>query len=106
TTVISVRKCPDFSATGQWAIVTEFHGKQESAVFDAVMVCIGYLSDPSLLLESFPGTETFQGKYFHSRHYKHPDVSEGKRVLVIGMGNSGVDITVEASHVAKKRFFK
>ncbi|CAM4600298.1 unnamed protein product, partial [Lepidochelys olivacea] len=54
TTVISVRKCPDFSATGQWAIVTEFHGKQESAVFDAVMVCIGYLSDPSLLLESFP----------------------------------------------------
>ncbi|CAM2118507.1 unnamed protein product [Caretta caretta] len=49
------------------------------------------------------GTETFQGKYFHSRHYKHPDVSEGKRVLVIGMGNSGVDITVEASRVAKKR---
>ncbi|CAM5134162.1 unnamed protein product, partial [Eretmochelys imbricata] len=105
TTVISVRKCPDFSVTGQWAIVTEFHGKQESAVFDAVMVCIGYLSDPSLLLESFPGTGclTFQGKYFHSRHYKHPDVSEGKRVLVIGMGNSGVDITVEASRVAKKR---
>uniref|UniRef100_A0A8C0J1U5 Flavin-containing monooxygenase n=1 Tax=Chelonoidis abingdonii TaxID=106734 RepID=A0A8C0J1U5_CHEAB len=102
TTVISVRKCPDFSATGQWAIVTESNGKQESSVFDAVMVCIGYLSDPSLPLESFPGIETFQGKYFHSRYYKHPDVFEGKKVLVIGMGNSGVDIAIEASRVAEK----
>uniref|UniRef100_A0A674K3X9 Dimethylaniline monooxygenase [N-oxide-forming] n=1 Tax=Terrapene triunguis TaxID=2587831 RepID=A0A674K3X9_9SAUR len=102
TTVISVRKCPDFSATGQWAIVTESNGKQESSVFDAVMVCIGYLSDPSLPLESFPGIETFQGEYFHSRYYKHPDVFEGKKVLVIGMGNSGVDIAIEASRVAKK----
>uniref|UniRef100_K7FK79 Dimethylaniline monooxygenase [N-oxide-forming] n=1 Tax=Pelodiscus sinensis TaxID=13735 RepID=K7FK79_PELSI len=102
TTVISVRKSPDFSATGQWTIVTESNGKQESSVFDAVMVCIGYLSDPSLPLESFPGIKVFQGEYFHSRHYKHPDVFEGKRVLVIGMGNSGVDIAVEASRVAKK----
>uniref|UniRef100_A0A8C8S6S5 Flavin-containing monooxygenase n=1 Tax=Pelusios castaneus TaxID=367368 RepID=A0A8C8S6S5_9SAUR len=102
TTVISVRKCPDFSTTGQWTIVTESNGKQESSVFDAVMICIGYLSDPSLPLESFPGIEKFQGQYFHSRYYKHPDAFEGKKVLVVGMGNSGVDIAIEASRVAKK----
>lgn len=52
---------------------------------------------------SFPqGIERFQGQYFHSRQYKHPDVFQGKRVLVVGMGNSGVDIAVEASRVATK----
>lgn len=58
-------------------------------------------SKKALLL--FPqGIEKFQGQYFHSRWYKHPDVFQGKRVLVVGMGNSGVDIAVEASHVAAK----
>lgn len=48
------------------------------------------------------GIERFRGQYFHSRQYKHPDVFQGKRVLVVGMGNSGVDIAVEASRVAAK----
>ncbi|KAH0618214.1 hypothetical protein JD844_017224 [Phrynosoma platyrhinos] len=49
TTVISISKCPDFSATGQWDVVTEIKGKQKSAIFDAVMVCIGYLTDPVMI---------------------------------------------------------
>nr|XP_034979319.1 dimethylaniline monooxygenase [N-oxide-forming] 1-like isoform X1 [Zootoca vivipara]XP_034979320.1 dimethylaniline monooxygenase [N-oxide-forming] 1-like isoform X1 [Zootoca vivipara] len=102
STVISVRKCPDFSATGQWDVVTETDGKQNSAIFDAVMVCIGYLADPSVPLKSFPGLDKFKGQYFHSRYYKSPEVFKGKRVLVIGMGNSGTDIAVEATRTAKK----
>ncbi|NXY73227.1 FMO1 monooxygenase, partial [Glareola pratincola] len=102
TTVVSVRKRPDFATTGQWDVVTEADGKQTSHVFDAVMVCSGNFSEPSLPLHCFPGIEKFQGQYFHSRQYKHPDVFQGKRVLVVGMGNSGVDIAVEASRVATK----
>ncbi|NXV88314.1 FMO1 monooxygenase, partial [Calonectris borealis] len=102
TTVVSVRKRPDFATTGQWDVVTEADGKQTSDIFDAVMVCSGILSKPSLPLHCFPGIERFQGQYFHSRQYKHPDVFQGKRVLVVGMGNSGVDIAVEASRVAAK----
>ncbi|NXL09500.1 FMO1 monooxygenase, partial [Mesembrinibis cayennensis] len=102
TTVVSVRKRPDFVTTGQWDVVTEADGKQTSHVFDAVMVCSGNFSEPSLPLHCFPGIERFQGQYFHSRQYKHPDVFQGKRVLVVGMGNSGVDIAVEASRVAAK----
>lgn len=49
-----------------------------------------------------PGMERFRGQYFHSRQYKNPDMFQGKRVLVVGMGNSGVDIAVEASRVAAK----
>ncbi|NWI88204.1 FMO1 monooxygenase, partial [Pitta sordida] len=102
TTVVSIRKHADFATTGQWNVVTEAHGKQTSHVFDAVMVCSGSLSEPSLPLHCFPGIEKFRGQYFHSRQYKHPDLFQGKRVLVVGMGNSGVDIAVEASRVAAK----
>ncbi|NWS18289.1 FMO1 monooxygenase, partial [Pachyramphus minor] len=102
TTVVSIRKHPDFATTGQWNVVTEADGKQASHVFDAVMVCSGNFSEPSLPLHCFPGIEKFRGQYFHSRQYKHPDVFQGKRVLVVGMGNSGVDIAVEASRVASK----
>nr|XP_009937596.1 PREDICTED: LOW QUALITY PROTEIN: dimethylaniline monooxygenase [N-oxide-forming] 1 [Opisthocomus hoazin] len=102
TTIISVWKRPDFATTGQWDVVTEADGKQMSHIFDAVMVCSGSFSDPSLPLHCFPGIERFQGQYFHSQQYKHPDVFQGKRILVVGMGNSGVDTAVEASCVATK----
>ncbi|NXW63819.1 FMO1 monooxygenase, partial [Eurystomus gularis] len=102
TTVVSIRKHLNFATTGQWDVVTEADGKQTLHVFDAVMVCSGNFSEPFLPLHCFPGIENFQGQYFHSRQYKRPDVFQGKRVLVVGMGNSGVDIAVEASRVAAK----
>ncbi|XP_068808035.1 flavin-containing monooxygenase 1-like isoform X3 [Struthio camelus] len=102
TAVVSVRRRPDFAATGQWDVVAEADGTRASHVFDAVMVCSGNFWEPSLPLHCFPGIERFQGQYFHSRQYKHPDMFQGKRVLVVGMGNSGVDIAVEASRVAAK----
>ncbi|KAI5946163.1 Dimethylaniline monooxygenase [N-oxide-forming] 1 [Manis javanica] len=104
TKVCSVSKCPDFTATGQWEVVTLHDAEQEAHVFDAVMVCTGFLTDPHLPLGCFPGINTFKGQYFHSRHYKHPDIFKDKRVLVVGMGNSGTDIAVEASHLAEKVF--
>ncbi|XP_036611837.1 dimethylaniline monooxygenase [N-oxide-forming] 1-like isoform X1 [Trichosurus vulpecula] len=102
TVVCNVKKCPDFSTSGQWEVTTEHEGKKESAVFDAVMVCTGFLTDPFLPLDTLPGINTFKGQYFHSREYKNPDLFKDKRVLVIGMGNSGADIAVDASRVAKK----
>lgn len=55
TTVLSVRKCPDFSSSGQWKVVTQSNGKEQSAVFDAVMVCTGHHFLPHIPLKSFPG---------------------------------------------------
>lgn len=48
------------------------------------------------------GIETFEGKYLHSWDYKGPEDMAGKRVVVIGIGNSGGDIAVEASRVAEQ----
>lgn len=104
TTVCSVKKQPDFSTSGQWQVVTEHEGKEQVDVFDGVLVCTGHHTDPHLPLDSFPGIEKFKGKYFHSREYKNPVEFTGKRVIVIGIGNSGGDLAVEISHTAKQVF--
>ncbi|XP_069497370.1 dimethylaniline monooxygenase [N-oxide-forming] 2-like [Ambystoma mexicanum] len=104
TIVLSVRKRPDFSTSGQWDIVTEKDGKRESDVFDAVLLCTGHHVEPYLPLDSFPGIEKFKGQCFHSREYKHPDAFKGKRVIILGMGNTGADLAVELSHTADKVF--
>lgn len=49
-----------------------------------------------------PGLEKFEGWYLHSRDYKSPQPFLGKRVVVVGIGNSGIDIAVELSHAAKQ----
>ncbi|XP_008586860.1 PREDICTED: dimethylaniline monooxygenase [N-oxide-forming] 3 [Galeopterus variegatus] len=102
TFVSSVNKRPDFSITGQWDVITEKDGKKESSIFDAVMICSGHHVYPNLPKESFPGLKRFKGKCFHSRDYKEPEVFKGKRVLVIGLGNSGCDIAAEISRTAEK----
>ncbi|XP_055041847.2 flavin-containing monooxygenase 5 [Misgurnus anguillicaudatus] len=103
TKVLHVTPRPDFPHSGQWDVETESKdGKREKEVFDAVMVCTGHHCHPHLPLKDFPGIDTFKGKYFHSRDYKTPEEWRGKRVVVIGIGNSGGDIAVELSRMAKQ----
>ncbi|NXX93494.1 FMO4 monooxygenase, partial [Centropus bengalensis] len=105
TTALSVRKHPDFTTSGQWEVVTETDGVQELHVFDAVMVCTGHYQEPYLPLAFFPGIDTrFKGQYLHSQEYKDVEAFRGKRVLVVGIGNTGGDLSVELSHVAAKVF--
>ncbi|KAM4023012.1 flavin-containing monooxygenase 5-like isoform 1-T2 [Anomaloglossus baeobatrachus] len=104
TSVCSVKKRPDFAKSGQWEVITEKDGKQESAIFDAVLVCSGHHTEAHLPLQAFPGIEKFKGKYLHSRDYKNPEEFKGKRVIVIGIGNSGGDIAVELSRTASQVF--
>ncbi|KAM4812182.1 flavin-containing monooxygenase 5-like [Urocitellus parryii] len=104
TRVQNVRKCPDFPVSGQWVVVVEAEGQRESLLFHGVLVCSGHHTDPHLPLQAFPGIEKFKGRYFHSREYKSPEDFSGQRIVVVGMGNSGVDIAVELSRVAKQVF--
>ncbi|XP_048064533.1 flavin-containing monooxygenase 5-like [Megalobrama amblycephala] len=103
TKVLHVTPRPDFPHSGQWDVEIESKdGQREKQVFDAVMVCTGHHCHPHLPLKDFPGIDTFKGKYFHSRDYKNPEEWRGKRVVVIGIGNSGGDIAVELSRMAKQ----
>ncbi|XP_053733384.1 flavin-containing monooxygenase 5-like [Synchiropus splendidus] len=103
TKVLQVNQRPDFSRSGQWDVETQDKdGKKEKLIFDAVMICIGHHCHPHMPIHDFPGIETFTGKYFHSRDYKTPEEWRGKKAVVIGIGNSGGDISVELSRVAKQ----
>ena len=44
----------------------------------------------------------FKGKVLHSHDYKHMSGFEDKRILIIGIGNSGGDAAVELSRVASQ----
>jgi cation diffusion facilitator CzcD-associated flavoprotein CzcO len=64
--------------------------------FDVLLVCNGHHWDPSY--PDFPGR--FDGPTIHSHHYIDPTeplALAGKRVLVVGIGNSAVDIVSELS---------
>nr|XP_054592261.1 flavin-containing monooxygenase 5 isoform X1 [Nothobranchius furzeri]XP_054592262.1 flavin-containing monooxygenase 5 isoform X1 [Nothobranchius furzeri] len=103
TSVKKVTQRPDFSRTGQWEVVTENKdGLEERHIFEAVICCTGHYTYPNLPLKDFPGIETFEGNYFHSWDYKGTENMYGKRVVVIGIGNSGSDIAVESSKVAEQ----
>jgi len=61
-----------------------------------VAVCNGAQRLPHYPDPPYPGV--FTGEVLHSMHYKAPDQIRGKRVLVVGAGNSGCDIAVDAVH--------
>jgi Flavin-binding monooxygenase-like len=76
---------------GGWQITLE-DGEQEH--FDALLVCNGHHWDPRF--PDFPGS--FDGPQIHSHDYIDPSTPldlYGKRVLVVGIGNSAVDIVSE-----------
>ena len=75
--------------------------KGEMRDYDGVVIANGHLSDP--LMPKISGN--FSGKLMHAKEYKSPEIFEGKRVLIAGMGNTGCDIVVDAIHRAKRVFW-
>nr|XP_061834242.1 flavin-containing monooxygenase 5-like isoform X2 [Nerophis lumbriciformis] len=105
TKVLQVKPRADFTRSGQWDVESEGKdGKKNKHIFDAVMICIGHHCHPNLPLQDFPGIDKFEGKYFHSRDYKTSEEWRNKKVVVVGIGNSGGDIAVELSRVTKQLY--
>jgi uncharacterized NAD(P)/FAD-binding protein YdhS len=98
-----VRIAPADEAAGTWEITTErrVEGSSEveraTRIYAGVVVCNGHHWCPRM--PAYPGR--FDGELLHSKQYKRPEQLRGKRVLVIGGGNSACDIAVEASRFAE-----
>lgn len=87
----------DTSASPPWRVTwTAPDGTTHTEVFSGVIIANGTLAEPSL--PKFAGQ--FTGELLHTAAYKHPRVFAGKRVLIVGAGNSGCDIAVDAVHYA------
>ena len=92
------------SASGWEVTVRDGSGKERTERYGAVLVANGHHWDPRWPEPAFPGAEDFAGEQIHVHHYREADVLVGKRVLVLGIGNSAVDVAVESSRIAEKTF--
>lgn len=86
-----------------WQVTTQDRaGTSRTTRYGAVLVANGHHWDPRYPEPAFPGT--FDGEQTHAHFYKLPEPYRGKRVLVLGIGNSAADIAVETSSVADRTF--
>lgn len=90
---------------GAWAVTMRSEsGAEATERYRAVLVANGHHWDPRWPEPAFPGSDEFEGEQIHAHHYREPDSLRGKRVLVLGLGNSATDIAVESSRIADKTF--
>ena len=82
-------------ADNRWQVTFE---SGEERVYKGVLACNGHHWQKRW--PSYPGH--FDGQMIHSKDFKHPDQLNGKRVLVIGGGNSACDVASEAARVATR----
>lgn len=79
----------------KWSVVTECDGVETRRDFAGVLIANGTLHHPQM-----PDLPGYDGELIHAAQYKRPDQFWGKRVLVVGCGNSACDIAVDAVHHA------
>ncbi len=68
--------------------------------YDAVVVANGHNWAPKM--PTYEGVDEFRGRIMHASTYKDPAQLRGRRVLVVGAGNTGCDIAVEAAQQATR----
>lgn len=81
----------------EWEVTTETQGIKQKEIFTDLVVCNGHHWNPRW--PDYPGE--FTGEFLHSHHFKKAAPFTGKKVLVIGGGNSACDVAVETSRVSE-----
>jgi len=74
---------------GRWTVTTV----TDRFTADRVVVATGYNRVP--FQPSWPGQDAYRGVLTHSRAYRNGAAFRGKRVLVIGMGNTGAELALD-----------
>lgn len=96
TRVLRVEPVSDAPDTRWRVSVDAGEGRTETGEYLGVVIANGTLAEPKRPV--FEGR--FDGELLHTCDYRHPEIFKGKRVLVVGAGNSGCDIAVDAVHYA------
>jgi dimethylaniline monooxygenase (N-oxide forming) len=96
TTVEAVSR----NAAGDWTVRTRGPAGVAEERFDAVALCSGLHQHP--YVPQLPGLESYAGVVLHGAEYRRPSQIAGKKVLVVGAGESGADVVAEvAAHAAE-----
>jgi len=75
---------------------------REPETFDYLVAANGHNEVPVWPDPPYPGADGFPGEQVHALDYEEPAPFAGKRVMVVGMGNSAMDIVTDLSHVADR----
>ena len=95
----TVERVEPYDGGRLWDVrVTNPDGTSETGRHAGVVIANGHNWDPKI--PGYEGLDTFTGEVVHSADYKGPDPLRGRRVLVVGAGNTGCDIAVEAAQNA------
>jgi dimethylaniline monooxygenase (N-oxide forming) len=84
---------------GAWEVTLD---TGETKSFDALVVANGHHWNPRWPEPGYPGQDTFTGEQIHAHHYDTAEPYKDKRVLVVGIGNSAMDIAAESSYLASR----
>jgi dimethylaniline monooxygenase (N-oxide forming) len=76
----------------------------EMRLYDALLVANGHHWDQRWPEPAFPGADDFAGVQLHAHSYVDNSIFRDKDVVVLGMGNSAMDISVESSYVARNTY--
>ncbi|HEY6772315.1 MAG TPA: NAD(P)/FAD-dependent oxidoreductase [Solirubrobacterales bacterium] len=74
---------------GGWNVLTD------AGEFRAPQVIVATGLERASVIPDWPGDDTFQGELIHSSEYRNPRPYQGKPVLVVGPGCSGMEIANE-----------
>lgn len=83
---------------GKWHVSVT--GEKTPRVYDGLVVSNGHHWDAKW--PDYPGT--FKGEILHSIEVKSRKQLQGKRVLVVGSGNTGADLAADAAQIADASF--
>ena len=99
TEVLSVKRVSDDA----WEVQRrQADGGLHSNRYAAVLVASGHHWDPRMPEPPLPGS--FSGREIHSHFYRTAREFEGMNVLVVGLGDSALDIACDTSRVSKMTF--
>ncbi|CAD6569015.1 MAG: hypothetical protein TREMPRED_004997 [Tremellales sp. Tagirdzhanova-0007] len=93
-----VTSCKQVSLTNEWTVeVNRCQGKDGRKTLKAkhVVMATGFAGRPKM--PKFPGMDSFEGEIRHSTQHHSAKGCEGKKMLVVGTGASGLDIALEAT---------
>ncbi|CAL4986358.1 unnamed protein product [Urochloa decumbens] len=98
---ISVESAAYDKGARRWVVTARDTAASIEVMFTAKFLVVATGENAMGVLPEVPGIESFPGETLHSSTYKSGSIYAGKRVLVVGCGNSGMEIAYDlANHGA------
>lgn len=100
TDVVRCEPVDSADTNSRWdvTVLDRLSGDETTRRYAGVVVANGH--NWFAKVPQYPGQSTFGGEIIHSSDYKGSDVLRGRRVVVVGAGNTGCDVAVESAQNA------